>query len=195
MTVRRASVTTLTASYKPLRLAHKSRCSQSHTWSNSSGCKRHTLIQKAHSYTHPHVLPSVLLTCWWQELRRIRWEVTGHQLFTGGCQKCVCVVLPSLLRQQHTTGSHTLIHAYTHIHITRSLPPGRKRNREVLRCCWGVMTGRTRTRTHARSQTRVRTHKGTHTASDFQYSRCQAATRAHKQAGDRESRRRWGLWG
>lgn len=157
MTVGLASVTTLTASCEPLRLEHTSRWSQSDTWASSSGWKTRSFKRHTRTRTRTRLGVStthMLVTGAEANPRRSNWTPNVHRRLS---EVCLCSFCPLCLLG-NTQKDHTQTHA--RVHITRALPPrvGR-RNREVWRCCWGVMTGRALT--HARWQTRVCTHKGT----------------------------------
>lgn len=151
MTVRRASVTTLTARYKPLRLAHKSRCSHSHTWANGSGWKSHTLIQKARSHSRAQTrtparfaitTTHMLVTGAEANPLRSNWTPNVHRRLS---EVCLCCFALFASPATHNRISHALTRIRTHTHNTLS-PAGSEEEQGGVEVLLGSYDG---THTHA----------------------------------------------
>lgn len=113
MTVGRASVTTLTARYKPLRLEHKSRCSHSHTPGGKAtrSFKRHartsTRARFAIRTTH------MLVTGAEANPLRSNWTPNVHRRLSEVCL-CCFALFASPATHNRITHSYTHTQTYTH---------------------------------------------------------------------------------
>lgn len=174
MTVRRASVTTLTANTQAAPASRQSPGVAGHTLeqtvrSRKATCsfKRHTRTRtRTHARKHACFAISTYMLVTGAEANPLRsnWTPNVHKAAVRSVFVLFCPLsFANNTQQDHThslkhTHTHSLSSTSSHTHIHKTRSPVRRRSEEErggVRCCWGVITG------HAHSLTRVRTHART----------------------------------